>query len=342
MNRSRRPVALSVCLSLVAVSGLLVATATADDATPLKLLKTIPLGGDGKWDYLCVDAEARKLYLPRTTHVQVVDLDKGTVVGDIAKVSAKGSHGVALVPDRNLGFVSAGRDNCVIAFDMTTLKATATIKTGGNPDAILYDPASKHVLSMNHTGGDITVIDPAALEKTVTIQVSGTLEYAVADGAGHVFVCVEDKNEVVQIDTKANTVLARWSLATGDAPTGLDIDLKGHRLFVGCGNQKMIVLDSTTGKVLGTPSIGKGVDGVAYEPTLKAALSANGKDGTVSVVKETTPGHFDTIQTVKALAGARTIAIDAKTHQFLLPCQVPNGKGMQTFGIAVVGLDAAK
>jgi DNA-binding beta-propeller fold protein YncE len=344
MNGSQRSVALSICLSLVAVavSRLLAAAGPADNATPLKLLKTIPLGGDGRWDYLCVDAEARKLYLPRTTHVQVVDLDKGTVVGDIPKISAKGAHGVALVPDRNMGFISAGRDNGVVAFDMTTLKVGATIKTGANPDAILYDPASKHVLSMNHTGGDITVIDPAALDKTVTIPVGGTLEYAVADGAGHVFVCVEDKNEVVQVDTKANTVLARWSLAPGDAPTGLDIDVKNHRLFAGCGNQKMIVLDSKTGKVLGAPSIGKGVDGVAYEPTLGVALSANGKDGTVSVIKETTPGHFETIQTVKTLVGAKTIAVDAKTRHALLPCLVPTDKGAQTFGIAVVGVDAAK
>jgi YVTN family beta-propeller protein len=278
----------------------------------------------------------------RTTHLQVVDLDRGVVIGDIPDISTKGAHGVALAPEQNLGFVSAGRDNCVRAFDLKTLKVTATIKTGANPDAILYDPASKHVLAMNHTGGDVTVIDPAALDRTVTIPVGGTLEFAVADGAGHVFVCVEDKNEVVQIDSKANRVLARWPLAPGDAPTGLAIDLDHHRLFAGCGNQMMIVLDAKTGKLLATPAIGKGVDGVVYEPTLGVALSANGKDGTVSVVKETSPGKFETIQTVKTLIGAKTITLDPKTHQALLPCNVPDGKSGETFGIAIVGVERAK
>jgi YVTN family beta-propeller protein len=318
------------------------AAGAGDNVSQLKLLKTIPLGGEGRWDYLCVDSDARRLYVPRTTHVQVVDLDKGAVVGDIPKVSAKGAHGVALVPERNLGFISAGRDDCVIVFDLKTLKVTATIKTGANPDAILYDPASKHILTMNHTGGDITVIDPAALDKTVTIPVGGKLEYAVADGAGNVFVCVEDKNEVVQIDSKANRVRAHWALAPGDEPTGLGMDLARQRLFAGCGNQKMVVLDSQTGKVLAAPAIGKGVDGVVYEPALGVALSANGKDGTVSVVKETSAGKFATIQTVKTLPGARTITVDAKTHAVLLPCMVPDGKGGQTFGIAVVGADKAR
>src|SRR5258708_7281992 len=149
MTRSHISLALSLCLSLVAVAvnQLLAADDTADNAPQLKLLKTIPLGGEGRWDYLCVDPDARRLYLPRTSHVQVVDLDRGMVVGDIPKISATGAHGVALAPEQNLGFISAGRDNRVIAFDMRTLKVTATIKTRANPDAILYDPASNHILS---------------------------------------------------------------------------------------------------------------------------------------------------------------------------------------------------
>ena len=249
---------------------------------------------------------------------------------------------MALAPEQNLGFVTAGKNNNVVAFDLKTLKVVATIKTGANPDAIVYDPASKHIFAMNHTGGDITVIDPAALDKTVTIPVGGKLEFAVADGVGHVFVCVEDKNELVQIDSKANRVLARWDLTPGDGPTGLAIDLAHQRLFAGCGNQKMIVLDAKTGKVLGTPAIGKGVDGVAYEPTLGVAISANGKDGTASVVKETSSGKFETIQTLKTLPGAKTITVDAKTHQVLLPCNVPDGMGGQTFGIVVIGEEKTK
>ena len=341
MKRSQRSFALSLFLSLVAVlaSWLPAADGTAANPPQLKLLKTIPTGGRGPLGLPRRRCQTHaRLYVPRTSHLQVIDLDSGKVVGDILNISKQGAHGVALAPEQSLGFISAGRDNCVNVFDVKTLKVTATIKTGANPDAILYDPASKHILAMNHTGGDITVIDPAALDsKPGTIPVGGKLEFAVADGAGHVFVCVEDKNEVVQIDSKANRVLAHWPLAPGEEPTGLAIDLKHHRLFVGCDNQKMIVLDAKTGKVLATPAIGKGVDGVAYEPMLGVAMSANGKDGTVSVVKEMSPGRFETIQTVKTLAGAKTIAVDTKTHQALLPCNVPDGKGGKTFGIAVVG-----
>lgn len=315
---------------------LLPALASAQ-APALKLLKTFPLGGEGRWDYLCADASARRLYIPRSTHVQVMDLDKGTILGDVP--GTNGVHGVALALDQNLGFASSGRDNAVTAFDLKTFKVVKTIKAGRNPDAILFDPASKHVFAFNHSGGDITVIDPAALAKeTVTIPVGGTLEYGVADGAGRVYVNVEDKNEVVAIDSKANRVLAHWTLGSGDGPSGLAIDTEHHHLFSGCdGNAKMVVLDATNGKILATLGIGKGVDGAAFDPALGVAMSANGKDGTISVAKETSPGKFAIVQTVKTLNGARTITVDTKSHTALLPCMVPNPKGGTTFGIAVVG-----
>ena len=231
------------------------------------LLKTISIGGEGRWDYICVDSAAQRLYIPRSTHVQILDLATEKVIGDVP--GTNGVHGVALAPDQNLGFSSNGRDSTVSAFDLKTFEISKTIKTGRNPDAIIYDLASKHILSINHSGGDVTVIDPAALDKDpVTIAVGGTLEYAAADGTGHVFVNVENKNEVAEIDSETNQVLARWPLATGKGPTGLAIDVERHRLFAGCGNQKMIVLDSENGKVLAEVDIGRGVDGVAYEPTL--------------------------------------------------------------------------
>jgi DNA-binding beta-propeller fold protein YncE len=343
MKRLQVSFVLSLCLGLAALA--VDQRLTAGDKTPqLKVLKTIPLGGEGKWDYLCVDAEARRLYVPRVTTVQVVDLDKGVLVDTIAMASKTRVHGVALAPEQKLGFVTAGKDDCVNAFDLKTLKITATIKTGTNPDAIVYDPFSKRVFAMNHArkGGDITVIDPAALDKTVTIPAPGLLEFGAVDGAGHLFVCVEDKNEVLQIDSKANKLLARWPLETGKAPTGLAIDTKRMRLFAGCGNQQMVILEAKTGKILSTCPIGQGVDGVAFEPSLGLTVSANGKDGTASVVKETSTGKFETIQTVKTFTGAKTITVDAKTHQFLLPCDVPDGKGGNTFGIVVVGAEAGK
>jgi DNA-binding beta-propeller fold protein YncE len=343
MERLRNSFAVSLCLGLAALA--VEQRLGAGDKTPqLKVLKTIPLGGEGKWDYLCVDADARRLYVPRTTYVQVADLDKGVLVGTIAKASSTRAHGVALAPGQKLGFVTAGKDACVNAFDLETLKITATIKTGANPDSIVYDPASRHVFAINHarSGGDITVVDPAAVDRTVTIPVEGYLEAGVADGAGHVFVNVQDRNEVVQIDSKANKLLARWPLQTGEAPTGLAIDTQRMRLFAGCGNQEMVILNAKTGKILGTTAIGNGVDGVAYEPALGLAISANGKDGTASVVKEMATGKFETIQTVKTFTGAKTITIDPKRHQFLLPCNVPDGKGGVTFGIVVLGVEAAK
>jgi DNA-binding beta-propeller fold protein YncE len=308
---------------------------------PLKILKTIQLGGKGKWDYLYLDAEARRLYVPRSDAVQVVDLDNGILAGTIANAGRSRVHGVALAPEQNLGFITAGKDRCVNAFDLMMLKVTAAVKTRDIPDCIVYDPASKHVFANHHQGGEITVIDPAALHQTVTISVGGRLESPVADGAGHLYVCVQDKNEVVQIDSMTNNVLAHWPLGTGQAPTALAIDTQRMRLFAGCGNEQMVILDAKTGTILGTTSIGKNVDGVAFEPSLRLAMSANG-DGTASVVKESWTGKFETIQTVKTNPGAKTITVDPKTQQFLLPSNVPDRDGGVTFGIIVIGVKAEK
>src|SRR3954470_3789256 len=270
-----RSIVFLVAAILVNLSTLAIA---ADNATApqLKVLKTLPLGGEGRWDYLCADAQGERLYVPRSTHVQVVDLESGKLVGDIPNTN--GVHGVALAPEQNLGFTSNGRDNSVSVFDLKTLKETKRIKAGKNPDAIMFDPASKHIFAFNHSGGDVTVIDPATLEAVATIPVGGALEYGVNDGAGHVFVNVEDKGEVVEIDSKENKVMAHWPLENGATPTGLAIDLEHHRLFSGCGNKKMYVLDSQSGQVLATLAVGSGVDGAAFDSTLGVAMSANGKD----------------------------------------------------------------
>jgi DNA-binding beta-propeller fold protein YncE len=309
----------------------------ADAVPPLKVLKTIPTGSTGRWDYIYVDPAAHRLYVPRSNHVQIINLEKNEVIGDIP--GTNGVHGVALAPEQNLGFASDGRDNTVTVFDLKTLKTVGSpIKAGKNPDAIIYDPASKHILAMCHSGGVVTVIDPAALDKEpVTIDVGGTLEFAAADGAGHVFVNVESKSEVVEIDSKANRVLAHWPLSPGEGPTGLAIDAEHHRLFSGCdGSSKMIVLDSDSGKILAAVGIGDGVDGVAFSPAYHAAISANGDDGTLSVVQETSPGKFEVVQTPKTIKKARTITVDTSTNHILLPTTDTDGK---TFVIAVVGVE---
>jgi DNA-binding beta-propeller fold protein YncE len=323
------------CAWVVVVLGLIVcnrALGADESGGQIKLLKTIPMGGEGRWDYLWCDGEARILYVPRSTHVQVLDMESEKVIGDVP--GTNGVHGVALAKEQGLGFASSGRANEVTVFELKTFKVVKAIKTGRGPDAILFDPFSKHVFAFNHAGGDVTVIDPAALDKeTVTIPVGGTLEFGQSDEKGHVFVNVEDKDEVVEIDAKENKVMAHWPLGGGKAPTGLAIDLEHHRLFVGCGNKKVVVLDCVSGKVLGEVAAGAGIDGAAYDAKLGVGMSANGKDGTITVVKETSPGKFEAVQTLKTIVGAKTITMDSKTHRAVLPCNVESGK----FGVVVVG-----
>jgi DNA-binding beta-propeller fold protein YncE len=340
--RVNRHTSAIVSFALVTLGSLL-ATQLVPAQTPaaggeLKLLKTFKIGAKGGWDYPLVDAAARRLYIARATRVMVQDLDKGTLLGEVADIN--GAHGIAIAAD--LGFATAGKDNAVVVFDLKTFKTLRKIKTGKGPDAILYDPASKKIFAMGHGGGDVTVIDPAYLDKEpVTIVVGGKLEFGATDGAGRVFVNVEDKDECVAIDSKQLKILARWTLGAAKGPTGLDIDPVRHRLFVGCTNKQMAILDSDSGKLLATVPIGAGVDGVAYDAQL-GALSANGKDGTVTVVRETAPGTFAAVQTVKTVVSGKTIAVDSKTHQAYLPANVPGeGDGGTTFGVAIVGIDKA-
>jgi DNA-binding beta-propeller fold protein YncE len=305
------------------------------DAGPLKVLKTFKVGGPGGWDYLTVDPETRRLYASHATRVMVLDADQGTPIGEIA--DTPGVHGIALVPECNVGFTSNGKEGMLTVFDLKTLKTLRKIKAGQNPDSIIYDPASKKVLAFNGRSGDATIVDPAAPDKApVSLPIGGKLETGVADGAGRVYVNVEDKNEVVAIDSKAGKVLAHWPLAPGEGPTGLALDREHHRLYSGCSNKMMVVLDPDQGKVLATVPVGAGVDGVVFDPQLGLAMSANGRDGTLTAVKEDPAGTFKVVQTLKTAVGARTITSDPKTHQVYLPCNVTTD-GQSEFSILVVG-----
>jgi DNA-binding beta-propeller fold protein YncE len=307
----------------------------SETAGPLQVLKTVKVGGEGGWDYLTVDPDARRLYMSHATRVMVVDLDKGTLISEIA--DTPGVHGNALVPELNLGFTSNGKEGMLNVFDLKTLKTLRKIKAGQNPDSIIYDAASKKVMAFNGRSGNVTIVDPAALDKEpVSLAVGGKLETGVADGAGHVYVNVEDKNEIVAIDSKAGKVLAHWPLAPGEGPTGLALDREHHRLYSGCSNKMMVVLDADQGKVLATLPVGAGVDGVAFDPQLGLAASANGRDGTLTAVKEDPAGTFKVVQTLKTANGARTITSDPKTHQFYLPCNAGTN-GPSEFSALVVG-----
>ena len=282
---------------------------------PYGVLKKIKVGGDGGWDYLTFDADARRLYIARSTRVLVLDVDKNKVVGTVP--NTPGVHGVALVPKRHLGFASNGGDSTVTIFDLRTLREKAKVKVGRRPDAIVYDPASDRVFTFNAGSRDATALAAADGKVAGTVKLGGRPEFAVADEKGMIYVNLEDKAEVVAFDAKKLAVKHRWPLAPGKTPTGIAMDRTKRRLFVTCRNEKMVILDADSGKVLATPAIGKGTDACVFDPDKGLAYSSNG-DGTLTVVEEKPADHFRVLANVKTQAGARTMALDPKTHHLYL------------------------
>ncbi len=289
--------------------------AAAPAAGGFKKVAEWKLGGEGGWDYLTVDAAAKRIYVSRSTHVMVVDLEKGTLVGDIP--DTQGVHGVAIAPEAGRGFVTDGRSDDVTMFELATLKVLGRVKTGKGPDATLYDPATKRVYALDGRSGDATVIDAAKGEVAGTIALGGRPEAGVADGAGHVFVNLEDKSEIVAIDAAKMEVTAHWSIAPGEGPSGLALDAAHHVLFAGCHNQKVVMVDATSGKVITTLPIGNGVDACAFDPALACAFASNG-DGTMTVVHEDAPDKFSVVENVATKRGSKTMALDTTTHRAYL------------------------
>src|ERR1051326_7308198 len=275
------------------------------------------LGGEGGWDYLTYDPAGKRLFISRGTHVMVVDPAKGSVIGDIPDTT--GVHGIALAQDLGKGFTSNGRDNSVTAFDLKTLKETAKIKIEGeNPDAILYDPASKRVFTFNGRSKNATVIDADKGAVVATIPLDGKPEFAAQDGKGMVFVNIEDKNELTEIDSKNAKVVKSWPLTGCEEPSGLAIDQKNHRLFSGRGNKVMAVSNAEAGKVITTVPIGEGVDANAFDPQTELAFSSNGRDGTLTVVHEDSPEKFSVVENAPTQKFARTMALDTTNHDVYL------------------------
>src|SRR6201993_3759952 len=275
---------------------------------------TYKIGGEGGWDYLTADASASRLYISRGTHVIVPDLDSGKTVGDIP--DTQGVHGIALAADLGRGFTSNGREGTVTIFDIQTLKPIGEkVRVGDNPDAILYDPATKRVFTFNGKSQDSTAIDGASGKVLATIKLDGKPEFAASDAKGEVFVNIEDKSELVAIDPSKLQVKATWPLAPCTEPSGLAIDRKHRRLFVGCDNKMMAVVDADNGKVLATPAIGEGVDATAFDDETGLAFASCGGDGVLTVVKEDSPEKFSVAENVTTQKGARTLALDSKTHK---------------------------
>lgn len=280
------------------------------------VIKEIKIGGDGGWDYVTMDSASRRLYVSHATHTVVVDVDSGKVIGDIPDTS--GVHGIALAPELNRGFISDGRANAITIFDLKTLKAIGTAKTGENPDGIAYEPISRRVFTFNGRSKDATAINAANGTVEGTIPLGGKPEFPVVDGKGRIYVNIEDTSEIAEVDAKKLSVTKRYSLAPCDSPSGLAMDVKTRRLFSVCENKLMAVSDPDSGKVLATPAIGQGPDGAGFDPGLGLAFSSNGRDGTLTVVREQ-GGNFEVVENAATQRGARTMAVDTKTHNLLLP-----------------------
>lgn len=291
--------------------------APASAPGPYHVQTTFSVGGEGSWDYLCLDPDGTRLFVPRSTHTMVLDTQTGKTLGDIPDTA--GVHGVALAPELAKGFTSNGRAASVTVFDLKTYQTLKTVKVGDNPDSILFEPTTKRVFTFNGRSKDSSVIDAESLQVVGTIPVGGKPEFCVHDGVGKIYANVEDTSEIIRIDAKSMKVEERWKIAPGEEPSGLAIDPAHKRLFSVCANQKMVVLDCENGKVLATPAIGKGVDGAAFDPCDGAgfALSSNG-DGTMTVVS-TKDDKFEVVQNLATAARARTIAVDPKTRRIYLP-----------------------
>lgn len=304
---------LSLGASIVASIAAFSPVASAQGSAPgYHIVHRINTGGDGGWDYLTVDPESNRLFLSRGTHVMVVDLGRDTVIGDIA--NTLGVHGVALAPELNRGFTSNGRDSSVTIFDYKTLAPITVLKIPArNPDAILYDPATKRVFTFNGGTNNATAIDAATGTVVGTVDLGGKPETAVSDG-NRIYANIEDKSEIAVIDPSALTVLARWPLAPCEEPSGLAIDHVHKRLFAGCGNKTMAIVDMRTGKVVASPAVGSGVDAAGFDPGNQLAFTSNG-EGTITVVHEDSPDKYTVVETVPTQRGARTMAVNPKTHR---------------------------
>ena len=290
----------------------IIAVATVAVGADYKVAKTWKLGGDGGWDYLTVDSDGHRLFIARATRVMVIDTDSGKQVGEIPDTPRV--HGVALVPDLGRGFVSNGGEDTVSVFDLKTLALQKKIKVGNGPDAIVYDPFSRRVFTFNGRGHDTTAVDPSKGEVVGKVDLGGKPEFAATDAKGTMWVNIEDTSELVAFDPVKLTVKSRWKLADCEEPTGLALDRKNRRLFAGCGNKKMVIVNADDGKIVASPAIGDGCDATAFDADLGLAFASAG-DGTITVIHEDSADKFSVIETVTTQKGARTMAVDPKTHQ---------------------------
>src|SRR6266478_271979 len=280
------------------------------------VVKTFPVGGQGGWDYLTVDPQTHRMYVPRSTHTVVIDSRSGKIIADMP--GQKIAHGVAIVPSAGRGFISdGGGDGAIVIFDLKTNDTLGTIVAQPDADGIIFDPASGRVLVVSGDKGTLMSlkpdIDPKNGKIDPPLDLGGAPEFLASDGAGKAYINLMDKNEVAVVDIKAKKVVARWPVAPGGAPVGMSIDTKKKRLFIGCRKpQKLIVMSTADGKVVADLPIGAGVDATKI---YKGQAFASSRDGTLTVAAETSPGKFEIVQTVKTAPGARTMGLDPTTNR---------------------------
>ena len=301
---------LPACLGFAAAVEAL--AAQTGDTHEYHVARQVKLGGDGRWDYIVLDTASNRLFIARQDRVMVVDPDHGKLLGEVRGLD--GAHGVALDYATHHGFATSGHDGSVIMFDLKTLKELGRTRAADDADAILFDPASNHVFTFNGDAHSSTVVDPASGQAIGSIALGGKPEFGVSEGDGKLYVNIEDRAEIVEIDAAAQKVTRRWSLAPCTEPTGLAIDRVHHRLFSGCHNRVMAISNATTGKVIATVPIGGGVDGDGFDPGTGVAFSSDG-EGTLTVVHQDSPNKYRVVSTVPTKRGARTMALDPRTHR---------------------------
>lgn len=306
-------------------------------ADPYHLIKEIPIGLEGGWDYVTVDPPAHRLYVSHATRIMVVDIDAGKVVGEIP--DTRGVHGFAVAPELGRGFTSNGQANTSTIIDLKTLKVLGSVSTGGNPDAIFYEPTRKEVYTMNGTGKSATIFDAQTGKVVATIDLGGKPEAVAEDRpTGRLFVNIEDTGAIGVIDIKTHTLVATWPLMGCEEPTGLGYDAGNHRLFSACANKVMTVTDSTSGKRITTAPIGNGADGAAFDPATGYAFASNGADGTVTIAHLDNPNRLTVVQTLPTQVSGRTMILDPVTHNIFVPAAMttpnPSGRGR---GVPVTG-----
>jgi len=295
----------------IALAAAVFATVPAFAQKPFKIADRVKLGGEGGWDYLTYDKDGGRLFITRGSHVMIVDTRTLKVSADIPDLS--GIHGVALAPEPNHGFISNGGDNTVVIFDRATLKKLASVAVGERPDAILYEPFSKRVFTFNARSHDATAIDAASGKVVGTVPLGGKPEFPASDGQGKLYVNIEDKGQIAQVDVIKLSVLHTWSIAPCEEPSALAMDVEHHRLFAGCGNQMMAVVDSDSGKVVTTVPIGEGVDAGRFNPKTQEVFMSCG-EGVLTVIHEDSPDKYTVRQNLPTVRGARTMALDKENN----------------------------